>query len=200
MSDTVYPNNSHKYREKQKEHAEKKIEKVASGKIKKKNEVRKLADVFIADDVSNVKSYVVMDIIIPAVKKAISDVVTNGVDMILYGESGRSKKRSTVDHVSYNRFSDKRDDRRDYRTTKRGFDLDDIIFDTRGDAEAVRDQMEDVIDNYGFVTVADLYDMAQLTAPPYTSTKYGWTNIRYAEVVRVRDGYIIKLPRAMPID
>ena len=34
----------------------------------------------------------------------------------------------------------------------------------------------------------------------YTDNKYGWTNIRNAEVVRVRDGYRIKLPRALPID
>ena len=59
--------------------------------------------------------------------------------------------------------------------------------------------MQDVIDSYGVVTVADMYDMAQLTQP-YTSNKYGWMNIRNAEVKRVSDGYIIKLPKAMPID
>ena len=71
----------------------------------------------------------------------------------------------------------------------------DITFETRGDAEAVLEQMDDVIDRYGIVTVADMYDMADLTAP-YTSNKYGWTSINSAEVVRVRDGYILKLPKA----
>ena len=59
--------------------------------------------------------------------------------------------------------------------------------------------MVDLIDTYGFVTVADMYDMAGLQAP-YTSNKYGWTNIRTAETVRGRDGYMLKLPKAMPID
>ena len=69
----------------------------------------------------------------------------------------------------------------------------------RVEAEEVRRQMLDVIARYGFVTVADMYDMAGLT-PPYTANSYGWVNIRTAEPVRVRDGYILRLPKASPID
>lgn len=196
-----YTPNSHKYRAQQAEKVdkEKKVEKVVTSTVKtRKNNTRKITDVFISEDVANVKNYILMDVLVPAIKKAVSDIVTNGIDMILYGESGRTKKRSG-DYVSYRDYSnrDRRDDRR-ARTTSR-FDYDDLIFETRGDVEAIRDQMDDMIDRYGFVTVADLYDMADLTAP-YTSNKYGWTNIRNAEPVRVRDGYILKLPKAMPID
>lgn len=191
--------NSHKFREGQKD-SQRKVEKVVRGsvKTKKKSEVRKLTDVFVSEDVSNVKSYILMDVLVPAVKKAISDIVTNGIDMLLYGESRGAKKRAG-DYVSYRNYSDpRRDDRRDSRV-RSGFDYDDIIFNTRADAEAVREQMDDMIDRYGVVTVADLYDMADLTAP-YTSNRYGWTSIRTADIVRGRDGYVIKLPRAMPID
>ena len=60
--------------------------------------------------------------------------------------------------------------------------------------------MIDIMDNYdGVVTVADLYDLADLTQP-YTANRYGWTNLRNATTQRVRDGYILKLPRPMPID
>jgi hypothetical protein len=60
--------------------------------------------------------------------------------------------------------------------------------------------MNEVIDQYGMVTVADMYEMADRSAP-YTSNKYGWTSVRSAEVVRARGGqYIIKLPKAMPLD
>ena len=167
-------------------------------KTKKKSEVRKFADVFISEDVSNVKSYIVMDVLIPAAKKAISDIVTNGIDMILYGET-RSRKNSSTGYVSYTRYSDR--DRREDRSrdSRSGFDYRELLFETRGDAEAVREQMELMIDRYGMVTVADLYDMADKSAP-YTSNRYGWTSVRNAEVVRVRDGYEIKLPSALPID
>ena len=60
--------------------------------------------------------------------------------------------------------------------------------------------MHDICGRYGFVTVADLFDMADRT-PPYTANSYGWTNIQSAEVVRLTGGgYIIRLPRAVPID
>lgn len=203
---TEYQSNSHRSKEAKAEIAntERKIQKVVSTKAKtRENKGRKLTDIFISEDASNVKSYIFMDVLVPAIKKAISDIVTDGVDMILYGETGgRRKSRSSGDKVSYksyygDRFSENRD--RDRSGNRARFDYDDIIFNTRGEAEAVREQMCDVIDQYGFVTVADMYDMADLTAP-YTSTKYGWTNIRNAEAVRVRDGFVLKLPKAMPID
>lgn len=205
-----YKPNSNKYKEEQKNAnlaERKKIDKVVKGtvKTKKKGEIRKFADIFISEDVGNVKSYVLMDVLVPAIKKAISDIVTDGIDMILYGGSGRSRSNSSgskPSYVSYNRFSDRNDDRRGDRNDSRSrarFDCSDIIFESRGEAEAVRAQMEDVIEQYGFVTVADLYDMVGLNEP-YTSNKYGWMSIRSAEVCRVRDGYVIKLPKASPID
>ena len=90
-----YKPNSHKSKEEQKDLVpEKRVEKVISGTVKpkKKSEMQKFADVFISEDVNNVKSYIVMDVLVPAIKKAISDIVTNGIDMILYGEAGSRKR------------------------------------------------------------------------------------------------------------
>lgn len=199
-----YQPNSHKSKEEKATEAptkEKRVQKVVNGKVKtKKNEGRKLASMFISEDAANVKSYIVLDVLIPAIKKAILDIVTDGADMILYGGSG-SNKRKSGNKISYRSYyDDKKDDRRDSGLRSKGrFDYDDLVFDSRGECEAVREQMVDVIDTYGFVTVADMYDMADLPAP-YTSSKYGWTSIRTAETVRVRDGYVLKLPKAMPID
>lgn len=203
---TEYQPNSHKSRElKTTEPArEKKVEKVVSGAVKTRdNKGRKFADIFISEDASNVKSYIFMDVLVPAIKKAISDIVTDGIDMILYGGSGRgSKSRGETSRVSYRSYYEDRDRRRDsygeYGARSR-FDYDDIIYETRGEAEKVRNQMLDIIDRYGVVTVGDMYDLSGLT-PPYTANNYGWVNIRTAEAVRVRDGYILKLPKASPID
>jgi hypothetical protein len=50
------------------------------------------------------------------------------------------------------------------------------------------------------VTVADMYDMADLTAP-YTANDYGWKSVVNADIVRARDGgWILKLPNARPIN
>lgn len=204
---TDYKSNSYKSKEELQSDPvvrEKKVEKVVTGNVKTRdNKGRKLADIFIAEDASNVKSYIVWDVLIPAVKKAVSDIVTDGISMLLYGGTGggsrgRNSSGSKVSYRSY--YDDRRDDRRDDRYPVRGrFDYDDIVYETRGEAENVRRQMFDVIDRYGYVTVADMYDLSGIT-PPYTSNNYGWVSIRNAEAVRVRDGYVLRLPKASAID
>ena len=79
------------------------------------------------------------------------------------------------------------------------YDYDNIILSSRGEAEDVLMKMDELMDTYGLVRVADLYDLVGITGN-YTDNKYGWTNIRNAEIVRVRDGYMIKMPRAVAID
>lgn len=200
-----YQSNSHRSKQEQANASdERRVKKVVKGKVTtKKNDGRKLANIFISEDASSVKSYVLMDVFVPAIKKMISDIVRDGIDIILYGETkGRSggSGRSAGSNVSYRSYYDNRNGRDSDRYSSRTrFEYDDIVFESRGEAETVVDEMIGVIEQYGFVRVDDMYDLAGLTAP-YTSNKYGWTSLRSAEVTRVRDGYVIKLPKAMPID
>lgn len=198
-----YPNNSHNAREAKRDGSptDKKVEKVVTSSVKsrKKSEVRKFADIFVPEDTNSVKSYILMDVVIPGVKNAIADVVS----IILFGEAGRiGGKKSSGSKVSYQRYyDDRRDDRRDYNRPRmaQGYEYDDVIIESRGDAELVLDQLEEIISTYGVASVADLYDLVGITGRGYTDNKYGWTDIRNAKVVRVRDGYILQLPRALPI-
>ena len=202
MPDYRQPSNNRNVRRPESAREEKKIETVVSGvaKTRKKSEVSKFANIFISEDVSNVKSYILMDVLVPTFKKAI----LGAIDMMLNGGKGSGySDRQSAPKVSYRSYyDDPRDDRRysDAPKVRARFDYDDIIYENRGDAEAVLDQMYDVVDHYGIVTVADMYDMARLPQP-YTSNKYGWTRLRNVEVVRLRDGrYMLKLPKALPID
>ena len=204
MNEFNYPANSNASKQEVKTAAEeKRVTKVVKGNVRTKpNEVRKFADVFISEDINNVKSYILMDVLVPAIKKAVADIVTNGIEMILYGSTSNRRNSSSGSKVSYRNYYDNRDDRRDDRggsRTRSGLDYDDFVFDSRGEAEAVLSQMGDIIERFKYVTVADLYDMVD-KVPPFTANKYGWTSIRNADVVRDRDGYRLKLPRAMQID
>ena len=98
--------------------------------MKKKNEIGKLKDVFISEDVTNVKNYILMDVLVPAVKKAVSDIITNGIDMLLYGGPRHTSGGSKVSKVSYGSFYDKRDDDR-HRTSvaRASYSHDDILLD-----------------------------------------------------------------------
>lgn len=178
--------------------AEKKVAKVVKGNVKVKKK-SKLAGVFISEDAPNVKNYVLMDVLVPAVKKALSDIVRDGIDIILYGESGHSRKSdSRAGYVSYRSYSDRdrRDDPRDYRRAT--YSYNDIVLDSAREAEEVLIAMDEILDEYGVVSVADLYDLVGLTGT-HVDNKYGWTSMRGASFQRVRDGYLLKLPRATAI-
>lgn len=205
MNELDYKPNSHKYKEETKNPSNdtKKVEKVIKGvaKTKKKNEIQKFADVFISEDATNVKSYIFEDVLIPSIKNAISDIVGNGINMILFGKSGTHKSNSAASKISYRSYYDRANDRRSVgeTRTRSGYSYDEIVLDSRGEAEDVLSRMEELISTYGLVSVADLYDMVGITGN-YTDNKYGWTDIRIASVVRVRDGYMLKLPKALPLD
>lgn len=207
MSEPVYTPNSHKYKEAQKKVVteEKRIQKIVRGPVKtKKNELRKFADIFISEDISSVKDYIFTDVLVPAVKKAIYDVVTNGIDMFLYGGSGKGKSASSGSKVPYYSYSNTKNTvnfRGSENTMSRSAaDYDEIIWPDRGSAERAKQQMQDIVTRYGIVTVNDLYEMTPLN-PPFTAQKYGWMgDLSSVDVIRVRDGYVLKLPRAVPID
>lgn len=200
-----YKPNSHKSREEQAgTPTAKKVDGVISGSAsrKKRSDVKRFADVFIQEDVGNVKAYILMDVLVPAIKKALSDIVKDGIDMILYGEANRSRKNGNTSRINYRGYYERESDHRGGSSfrSRGNIDYDEIVLDSRGDAEAILDAMNDIISQYGIVSVSDLYDLANLDHPPYTMNKYGWTNIAGAKAVRVRDGYALKLPRAIPID
>lgn len=195
------PDNSHKARADKKQVTDgKRAEKVVKGKVTtKKNDLRKFTDIFISEDVANVKEYILYDILAPSIKKAFYDIVVDSLNMTLFG--GRNGKRSTADKISYKDYNgiSRRDDRKYSSTrTSSGYSYDDIILETRGEAEAVLSRMDELMETYEIVRVADLYDLVGITGE-YTDNKYGWTNIHNAEIERVRDGYRIKMPRALPI-
>ncbi len=200
-----YQSNSKRSKTEQDNINERKVEKVITGTAitRKKSGFDKLKDEIMPGDSKNIKSYVFGEVLIPALKKAISDVVTNGIDILLYGESrGRSNgnNRSAADRISYRSYyNDSSRDVRPSYTRGNSYSYDDIVLNSRGEAEDVLARMDELVETYGLVRVADLYDLVGISGN-YTDNKYGWTNIRNAEIVRVRDGYMIKLPRAVAID
>ena len=202
-----YKPNSYKIREEQKNASieeKKKIEKVTTNKVitKKKSEVAKFKDVFISEDAASVGSYLFMDILIPALKNTVEDLVTYGIRRILRGDTGTRRSGSSIDSISYRDYNkiSKRDDVRyeDSSRTRTGYDYDYVIVGSRAEAEEVLMRLDELIETYGQASVADLYDLVGITGK-YTDNNYGWTNIRNAEPVQVRDGYLLRLPKVGPL-
>ena len=182
---------------------EKQIQPVISGgaKVQKQTCLGRFKDDIVAESFKNVGEWLWSEVVIPNTKRFIDDLVTNGIHMFLYGKGG-GPKSSSIQKISYSNGSSFVN----YSTTSKdtvragagnnGINYDNIVFDSRGDAEAVLTQMEDMIDQFGMVSIADLYEMAELPVPSYTLNNYGWTSLKSACTMACRDGFLIKLPKA----
>lgn len=179
----------------------KKIEKVVTGevKLKKKSIFNKFASIFIPEDVEGVKTYILLDIIVPSIKRGFLEAV----EAFLYNGDVRGRVSSRASKFSYSSISDPRNTSRRDESPRLslGFEYDDIILDSIMDAEQVLIRMDEIIEVYGMVSVGDLYDILGRTGPstPYTYGNYGWRDLGGAKTVPVREGYLLKLPKAIPL-
>jgi hypothetical protein len=199
-----FPPNSHKNREEKEE--PRKIEKVIKGKVvqRKKSIGKRFVETFVGDDFNNISSYVIHDVLIPSAKSAISDMVQGGIEMLLFGErkGSRTKREQGRSYVSYNSYSSnspRREDRPDTSRNRARHNFDDIILNTRGEAEEVLSHLVDLTIDYGQASVSDLYDLVGITGN-FTDNKYGWTDLSSASVSRAREGYLLNLPKPILLD
>lgn len=118
------------------------------------------------------------------------------IDMIFGPENNRQQK-SRISYASY--YETYRKTPPYDRKTATYFvgSCENIMFNSKTDAEYTLDQMKILEKHYGLVSMADLYDLVGLDVP-YGANKYGWTSVKKGEVIQCKDGYFIKLPT--PID
>jgi hypothetical protein len=191
----------------------KKVEKVVSGGVRKQKKgfCKKLAETFMEDDSKSVGSYVLYDILIPAAKDLIVDMISSGAEM-LFGTRRTGRGYGRIPGSTWTSYGgrynggtsirDPRDrDRRDGpRTARLRQDFEEIIFDTRADALEVLDRMQDLINDYRMVSVSDYYTLCDMESN-FTDRKYGWTDLHGVAPQRARGGgYILDLPRTQLLE
>ena len=174
---------------------------IGTAKKKKKGFGQKLSSLIIVEDVEKVAKEFFTDNLIPAAKDMFIEYLETVITGSSRSRSGSSSRSRTSPYVSYNKTS-ARDTRRAMSYQARiAHDFDDLIFDSKRDAELVLEKMLDVLDQYEEVTVATLYFLSDIRAD-HTDEKYGWTRLspREAYVARVRDGWLLKLPKPIVLD
>lgn len=217
-----FPSNSRKQREAPTESRKvaprvqevKKVERIANGEVlrRKKPLGKRFAENFGGTDAKGVCSYVFLDVLVPAMKDMVADATSTGIERILFGEvrsrarSGRGYSQGPAGIVSYNRYSSssgrqrERDEPRQLsRRGRSSHDFDEIILATRVEAEEVLERLFDLAERYEEASVADLYDLVGIEGK-FTDNKWGWKDMRGSHTTRVRNGYLLDLPRPEPLD
>lgn len=183
---------------------EKKV--IAKAKVQKKSAIKEALRTFFAQDLPEIAEHLVIDVAIPAAKNAITDMVTQGIQQLLYGEVD-PRRRSTSGYTSYSRssrsdrdrayYGSRRTERREPRQPK-PTNVEDLVFDTRGDAVDVIEFIAEQIEEYGQVSVADLMSSVGIQ-PRYTDERWGWTTTDAFEIRQIREGWLVSADRPEPI-
>ena len=188
--------------------ADKERKKVATGTIKEKTFKQKVRDAFISDEVHDIKSYVVFDVIIPAIKETFRNLFVNSLDMALFGkvrQTSKTEQRGGSTYIAYDRLYQSRGGNDVQPRQQRGGaplrvnELDRVVFKDKADAIDVLSYMMDQIEEDHVASVADFVTAADLPVSPIHH-KFGWYDLSTASVEELPDGgYYIRLPRPVSI-
>lgn len=187
---------------------EKSMQKVVQGKVtaRKQPTGKRLRESLGLEETRKVGDYLVWDVLIPAAKEMVADLVKRGIDVFLYGGADSFRRdsysRGGRSHVSYEGYYRDRsrpapsNSERRYRYNGGGFsDFREFVFDDKRDAEMVLSELCEAIDVYGWAKVSDFYSLVGETERNFTAQGYGWEALGSARIERVRDGWVIDLPR-----
>lgn len=187
---------------------EKRIEKVTKGEVKlEKRLASKIEEDLELEDNREVGNYLWKDIIIPWCKDLITELVSGAVEKKMYGTtSSRGRRRGgrneSTSYSSYYKSDRSTNHRSDHSDNSEVRDYKDLLFYERSDAEELLTALCDLIDAYGEASIGDLYDAAGITQDGNFAKNngYGWKNLSSATVRRVKEGYILDMPRPKYLD
>lgn len=177
---------------------------------KKKTFGMKMRELFVKEDAKSVSQYIFGDILIPAFTNTILDMIKNGAEMMFLGRTrGPSYygDRSGNRRIRYENYYDRDQDYYGRRPQYSGpittptYSYDEIVFESRGDAEAVLIDLKKQIRDVGYVTIPYLYGIIGWRSD-WTAPRYGWTNLDGPNsdyIVMSGGGYWLRLPRPVAI-
>lgn len=176
----------------------------------KKSLGQKFFDTFVREDLNDIKSWIITDVVVPGVKNTVLDMLS----MLFFGGSNRYRRGGyyNSENVSYNNYNtyyrsqyngrvnhNSRSTQNHAPSISDKIDYRNIILASREGAEDVINQMRYRIDKFGQVSIAEMLDAMSITGE-YTDNNWGWRNPNDIGIRRVANGWLIDVPEAEWID
>lgn len=180
----------------------KKFDKVVKGKVtlKEQNDIQKIANDFLAEDLKTVKDRIIADYLIPMLKNGLCSIFNSAINIALWGDdrSRSSSANSSRQRNSYDRYYQDGQNNRPGTPGRPARTLQNLDFEVRCDAEDTLNEMYDALRQYKQVSVGDLWDMMGVSNES-TDYNYGWYNLDGSYVKGIPGGYRLVLPRPIPL-
>ena len=188
--------------------------KVVTGTVvkQKKSIGSKFRETFLAADAKSVVTYVVHDVMLPALRDMFFDTITKGSGRMMYGERGGRPgsnmgvgpsriNYSTPVNRTFQGVSAVPLGQRMFQTPSPSVGShENFVLASRDDAEIIIDNLNDYIREYGVVSLYDLKKMLGFSTPAHTDLKVGWESLRGAQMRQVREGWLMELPTPKRLD
>ena len=183
----------------------KKFDKVVRGKVtlKEQNDIQKIANDFLAEDLKTVKDRIIAEYLIPMLKNGLCSIFNSAISIALWGDD-RSRSSSTNynsasrQRNSYDRYYQDGQSSRQGPSGRPARTLQNLDFEVRYDADGTLNEMYDALRKYKQVSVGDLWDMMGVSNES-TDYNYGWYNLDGAYIKGIPGGYRLVLPRPIPL-
>lgn len=194
------------------------IKRITQGEVvvHKKSVGKKFKEMIIEADFQSTGRHLMMNVLIPAVKATIVSLGTQGIERMVFGDNAArgSRWRNPAPRTTYYSYNQPVQ-RQSYPPdpsgpigrsapsisggprTPRNI-REDFICVNKEDADRVLDQMNDIIDSYGVVTVQDVCKMIGWEFE-YTDNNWGWDSLADVAIRQVREGFLLDLPPAQHI-
>lgn len=192
---------------------EKKLAPVVKGKAAVKGATNGASGKIFSGTIKQAGDYVLNDVLKPAFKETLATMLMNAVQIVIFGKvdpketsfnaSSLAKKligtsATSAGRIAYGDMYARQNQMGTY-VRRPGFEYEDIVYPTYGDADAVLTTMEDIISRFKVVSIADMFDLADVSTDNYQYGKYGWTDLRDARIKSIGDGFVIVLPKAIQL-
>lgn len=174
-----------------------KMETVITNTEVKKSLKNKFREAFTNDDKQTILEWVTMEVIVPKLKEALISSVNGGLNMLLYGDPGRSSSGRT-NYSSTSRIVTPSSRPRDYSHPRKP-DISEVAFNSRQDAVRVLDALDRRIEEYDCTTIADFYEAVGIE-PGHSDYRYGWLDLSRARIEEYRGQYTIEFPKPRLIE
>ena len=184
-----------------------KVIRPVTAKPKKKRFGQKLKEAMFSEDIGNgsVTEYVFFRLVVPGVKRLLADMANTAINMAL-GLDPKTRTVGSSGNTHVANASLYRD--RNYNRPTESYNRRDALSDLEWDEQTANDiytQVQDLIEQYGDVSIGDVYSIMGLSERVRTTDRsWGWTraearNINIVPLDIRHERNVIDFPSARPL-